>query len=141
LSVFWKNLFRFRILPLCFSKTMAMFPSQIGTKKNINVPGDVGTDMTPEELLPKSGKAADLLGALANQKRLMIMAHLFVGELSVNNLAAKVNLSQSALSQHLAKLRNLGLVDTRREGQTIFYRATSGEAVAIVETLCKVLPA
>ena len=97
--------------------------------------------MTPEELLPKSGRAADLLGALANQKRLMIMAHLFVGELSVNNLAAKVNLSQSALSQHLAKLRNLGLVDTRREGQTIFYRATSSEAVAIVETLCRIIPA
>ena len=97
--------------------------------------------MTPDELLPKSERAADLLGALANQKRLMIMSHLFVGELSVNNLAAKVDLSQSALSQHLAKLRNLGLVETRRDGQTIYYRATSCEAHAVVETICKLYPA
>lgn len=94
--------------------------------------------MTPETLLPNAERAAELLGALANQKRLMIMAHLFTGELSVNKLASLVELSQSALSQHLAKLRNLGLVETRREGQTIYYRATSCHAHAIVETVCGV---
>ena len=62
-----------------------------------------------------------LLSALANQKRLMIMSYLFQGELSVNALAHKVGLSQSALSQHLAKLRTVGIVSTRRDGQTIFY--------------------
>ena len=97
--------------------------------------------MTPHELLPIADRASDLLGALANQKRLMIMTHLFSGELSVNALAMKVNLSQSALSQHLAKLRNLGLVETRREGQTIYYRASSSEAHAVVETVCKVYSA
>jgi DNA-binding transcriptional ArsR family regulator len=61
--------------------------------------------------------------------------------MSVNNLATRVNLSQSALSQHLAKLRNLNLVETRRDGQTIYYRATSNEALAIVETVCRLYPA
>ena len=65
--------------------------------------------MTPEELEPVSALAARLLSALANQKRLLIMSYLFQGELSVNTLAQKVNLSQSALSQHLAKLRAVGI--------------------------------
>ena len=97
--------------------------------------------MTPEEVLPIADRAADLLGALANQKRLLIMAHLFKGELSVNVLANIVKLSQSALSQHLAKLRKLNLVETRREGQTIYYRATSGEARAVVETITRIYSA
>lgn len=97
--------------------------------------------MTPQELLPIADRASNMLGALANQKRLLIMAHLFESELSVNVLAKKVALSQSALSQHLAKLRNLRMVETRRDGQTIFYRATSLKAQAIVEALCKVYSA
>jgi ArsR family transcriptional regulator, virulence genes transcriptional regulator len=94
--------------------------------------------MSPDELSPISTKAVRLLTALANQKRLMIMSYLFQGELSVNVLAQQVQLSQSALSQHLAKLRKLGLVETRRDGQTIFYRSLSNEARAIVETICRV---
>lgn len=97
--------------------------------------------MSPEELLPKSQQIANLLTALANQKRLMIMSHLFEGEHSVNSLAAKVGLSQSALSQHLAKLRNLRLVETRREGQTIYYRSASQAAHTVVETAYKVYSA
>lgn len=94
--------------------------------------------MTPEEIEPVSQLAARLLSALANQKRMMIMAHLFQGELSVNTLAQKVNLSQSALSQHLAKLRAVGIVSTRREGQTIYYKSVSDAAKTVVESLCKV---
>ncbi len=94
--------------------------------------------MTPEELLPVSQPAVRLLSALANQKRLMIMSYLFQGELSVNALAQKVQLSQSALSQHLAKLRAVGIVSTRRDGQTIYYKSVSDDAKAVVESLCKV---
>lgn len=94
--------------------------------------------MTPEELLPVSQPAVRLLSALANQKRLMIMSYLFQGELSVNTLAQKVQLSQSALSQHLAKLRAVGIVSTRRDGQTIYYKSVSDDAKAVVEALCKV---
>lgn len=91
--------------------------------------------MSPNELSKNIGPSVKLLGALANEKRLMIMAHLFEGEKSVNALAAQVSLSQSALSQHLAKLRALGLVQTRRDGQTIYYKSQSKEAMAVVNSL------
>jgi ArsR family transcriptional regulator, virulence genes transcriptional regulator len=94
--------------------------------------------MTPEELEPVSQLAARLLSALANQKRLLIMSYLFQGELSVNTLAQKVNLSQSALSQHLAKLRAVGIVSTRREGQTIYYKSASDAAKTVIDSLAKV---
>ncbi len=93
--------------------------------------------MTPDELEPMSASAARLLAALANQKRLMIMSYLFQGELSVSALAERVSLSQSALSQHLAKLRNLDIVGTRREGQTIYYSAKSERTRIIVEAIGK----
>lgn len=94
--------------------------------------------MTPEDLEPVSALAARLLSALANQKRLLIMTHLFQGELSVNALAQKVNLSQSALSQHLAKLRAVGIVSTRRDGQTIYYMSASEAAKTIVQALGRI---
>lgn len=94
--------------------------------------------MTPEELEPVSALAARLLSALANQKRLLIMSYLFQGELSVNTLARKVNLSQSALSQHLAKLRAVGIVSTRREGQTIYYKSVSDAAKTVIDSLAKI---
>jgi ArsR family transcriptional regulator, virulence genes transcriptional regulator len=94
--------------------------------------------MSPEELLPVSQPAVRLLSALANQKRLMIVSYLFQGELSVNALAQKVQLSQSALSQHLAKLRAAGIVSTRRDGQTIYYKSVSNDAKTLVEALCNV---
>ena len=66
-----------------------------------------------------AAKVAQILRALANERRLMILCKLVEwGEASVNALAEAVGLSQSALSQHLAKMREEGLVDFRREGQT-----------------------
>jgi DNA-binding transcriptional ArsR family regulator len=91
--------------------------------------------ISPVELAGKATEAAELLGALANGKRLMIMCHLLESEMSVNTLAEKVELSQSALSQHLAKLRALNLVSTRRDGQTIYYRVASDDVRAVLETL------
>ena len=75
------------------------------------------------ELEQMAGEVAGILRALANERRLMIVCKLVEwGEANVTTLAAAVGLSQSALSQHLAKMRDEGIVTTRRESQTIWYR-------------------
>jgi DNA-binding transcriptional ArsR family regulator len=79
--------------------------------------------------------AAQLLRALANEHRLMILCLLAEGEHHVGAINERVDLSQSALSQHLAVLRADGLVETRRESQTIYYRLASGPVHALIETL------
>ena len=76
-----------------------------------------------------------LLKSLANEKRLMILCSLAEGELSVGELNKRIALSQSALSQHLAKLRDEGMVSTRRQSQTIFYSLASTETRRIIELL------
>lgn len=82
-----------------------------------------------------AGDAARLIRALANQHRLMVLCVLSEGELSVGELNARVPLSQSALSQHLAVLRNERLVDTRRAAQTIHYRLAGGIAMQLIQVL------
>ena len=82
-----------------------------------------------------AGQASQLLKALGNEKRLMVLCLLVEGERSVGELNARLDLSQSALSQHLAVLREEGLVQTRREGQSIFYSLPAGPAQRILETL------
>ncbi len=85
-----------------------------------------------------AGKAAGLLRALANERRLMILCQLADGELSVGELLPRVGLSQSALSQHLAVLREEAIVATRREGQVIRYRIADPAAMRVVETLAEI---
>lgn len=80
-------------------------------------------------------RAANLLRALSNERRLMILCRLGEGELSVGALQARLGLSQSAISQHLARLRAEGLVRTRRAGQTIYYSIAEPTAVRVVATL------
>ena len=80
-------------------------------------------------------EAVILLKGLANERRLLIMCILAEGELSVNQLNERLALSQSALSQHLAVLREQGLVDTRRDGQTIYYRLAESPALAVIKVL------
>lgn len=87
------------------------------------------------ELERNAGRASDLLGSMANPRRLLVLCKLVEGEKSVNALAEAVGLSQSALSQHLAKLRQKGLVVTRREGQTIYYSLAGDEVRAVLSTL------
>jgi DNA-binding transcriptional ArsR family regulator len=82
-----------------------------------------------------AGAAAQLLKTLANDQRLRVLCLLIDGELSVGQINDRIDLSQSALSQHLAKLREEGLVVTRRESQTIYYSLVSGPAQAIIRTL------
>lgn len=83
--------------------------------------------------------AANLLKAMSNECRLLVLCHLVEeGELSVGQLTDRVGLSQSALSQHLAKLREEGLVATRKEAQTIYYRVSdpkAGQLLALLRDL------
>ena len=83
----------------------------------------------------KAADAVSLLKGLANESRLMIMCVLSEGEISVGDLNKRIKLSQSALSQHLAVLREQELVQTRRESQTIYYRLRDSAAMNIIEML------
>lgn len=86
-----------------------------------------------------AGRAARLLRALANERRLMILCRLAEGEKSVGQLLPLAGLSQSALSQHLAVLRAEGIVDTRREARSVWYRIADPAALAVTETLADVI--
>ena len=79
--------------------------------------------------------AAGLMKALGNESRLMILCVLAEGERSVSDLNTIVPLSQSALSQQLARLRQQGLVKTRRESQTIYYSLKHGPADRVITLL------
>ena len=79
--------------------------------------------------------AVNLLKGLANESRLMIMCVLSEGEVSVGQLNQRIKISQSALSQHLAVLREQDLVQTRRESQTIYYRLADTAAMNVIELL------
>jgi DNA-binding transcriptional ArsR family regulator len=83
----------------------------------------------------KAEAAARVLAAMAHGKRLMALCHLLQGEKPVGQLAALIGLSPTALSQHLARMRDLGLVETRRDAQSIHYRLASPEVAAILDTL------
>ncbi|MGB1270995.1 MAG: ArsR/SmtB family transcription factor [Endozoicomonas sp.] len=80
-------------------------------------------------------EAVTLLKALSNENRLLILCQLAEGEASVGELNHRVDLSQSALSQHLAVLRRDGLVATRRESQTIYYRLANPKVSSMIEYL------
>ena len=84
-----------------------------------------------------AARAAALLRLLGNERRLMILCQLADGELSVGEIQPRVGLSQSALSQHLALLREEGVVTTRRSGQTIYYRLADPAAARLIETLAE----
>jgi DNA-binding transcriptional ArsR family regulator len=86
-------------------------------------------------LAEHSTVAAALLSAMANPKRLMILCSLVKGEVPVGILATQVGLSQSALSQHLSKLRAQKLVKTRRDAQTIYYSSSSEPVMKVLSTL------
>ena len=88
------------------------------------------------EFQAKAGDAARLVRALANEQRLLILCHLMgAGEMAVSRLAGELGLSQSALSQHLAKLREEGIVAYRREAQTLFYRVEDEKASRLLALL------
>lgn len=88
-----------------------------------------------EAMRENAGAASRLLKAMANEHRLLVLCHLLEGERSVGELNAELELSQSALSQHLAVLREDGLVATRREAQTIYYRVASPAVETVLAAL------
>lgn len=118
--------------------TRKKFKTRTRGKTTRPVPSVAPMTVTPQglrQLEKNAHKASDLLGAMANSSRLMIMCQLADGEKSVSDLQPMIGLSQSALSQHLAILRRKQLVRTRRAGQSIYYSLSSGEAASIMQTL------
>lgn len=97
------------------------------------------------EMQDNAGKACGLLKAIANEVRLMVLCQLIEGEKTVSELQNVIGLSQSAMSQHLAVLRDHDIVATRRDGQSVYYRISSSDATALMEALhqrfCATAPA
>jgi DNA-binding transcriptional ArsR family regulator len=91
-----------------------------------------------EKMRGQAAMAEDMLKALANRHRLMILCQLNGGETPVGELAALLGLRDSTVSQHLALLRKDGLVSTRREGQTIWYALASEPVRRLVGTLYEI---
>ena len=90
----------------------------------------------PEGLEAKAAQVADILRAIANERRLLLLCHLAqAGEASVGALAEMLQLSQPAVSQHLARMREEGLVTHRREAQTMYYRIDDPRVRRLLETL------
>jgi DNA-binding transcriptional ArsR family regulator len=94
------------------------------------------SEMSLEGFEEKASEAAAMMKALGNEKRLMILCKLLEqGEMSVMALTVKVGLSQSALSQHLAKMRDEKIVGFRRDAQQIFYHVSDPRVREILSTL------
>ncbi len=91
--------------------------------------------MDPQSLIASAKQTAELLKILANENRLMILCTLIDREMSVSELNEHIPISQSALSQHLAVLRNHETVNTRRESQTIYYSIENKEVIELIKTL------
>jgi len=88
-----------------------------------------------ERMQAQAEQAAELMKALSHPQRLRVMCMLVDGERTVGEINAEVDLSQSALSQHLAVLREGGLVRTRREAQNVYYSVAPGPVQRVIQTL------
>ncbi len=91
-----------------------------------------------QDFKARTADAAGLMRVLANERRLMILCHLEDTELSVGDIQKHLGLSQSALSQHLAILREHKIVSTRREAQTIYYHISNPDVIKIITTLADI---
>lgn len=100
--------------------------------------GDAPTSPAASELAASAQVAARLLKLLASEQRLLLLCRLIEGEASVGDLAGHANLAHSAASQHLAKMRAEGLVATRRDAQTIYYRLDNPDATRVLDLLCDI---
>jgi len=93
----------------------------------------IGTlEIDARQMAVAAGKASELMKTLGHKDRLMVLCHLSAGERSVGELATLLDIPQSPLSQHLARMRKESLVKTRRDAQTIYYSIASDEAARIV---------
>jgi DNA-binding transcriptional ArsR family regulator len=91
--------------------------------------------MVDQAMLDGATEAADFLKALGNENRLLILCHLSEGEMSVSELETALGLRQPTLSQQLARLRTDELVDTRRDGKTIYYSLASDEVRQLLDVM------
>lgn len=89
-----------------------------------------------EHLTENAGPAASLLKTMAHEGRLTILCHIGKSEKSVSELEQLLNMRQASVSQMLARLREAGLVTTRREGKTIYYSLTDKDTVRVIDLLC-----
>lgn len=94
------------------------------------------TDRAMEMLCERATEVAAFLKVVANEQRLLLLCRLREGEASVGELVGLCGLSQSSVSQHLARLRDGGLVQTRRDATTIFYRIADANVQALMTFLC-----
>ena len=103
----------------------------------VDNPGLVGAPhrSARDPLMDRAERAAALLRAMAHPQRLRVLCLLVEGEQSVGAMNAEIPLSQSALSQHLARLRRLALVETRKEAQTVYYRLVPGVVRDLISVL------
>jgi DNA-binding transcriptional ArsR family regulator len=108
-------------------------PPPLGRKKAAS--RTTSSPIAMEEMLAHAGDAAAFLKALANEQRLCILCSLLERPLAVGELNEKVTLSQSALSQHLGVLREAGLVEAERQGQTIRYSVPEGAVHRVLSVL------
>ena len=88
-----------------------------------------------EKMEQAADRASTMLKTLGHPGRLMILCNLADGERAVGDLADEVGMSQSTLSQHLARMRREGLVTTRRESQTIFYSLADGDVRKLIKSI------
>jgi len=91
--------------------------------------------LNASELANSAEKASDFLKSIANVQRLRILCAVMDGELSVGDIAQAVDASQSVVSQHLALMRREGIVQPRRDGQSIYYRIGDRNVIVIFKTL------
>jgi ArsR family transcriptional regulator, virulence genes transcriptional regulator len=104
--------------------------TQAGGLNNGTLIEDIHIDA--QRMAVAAGRASELMKTLGHKDRLMVLCHLISGEKSVGELAGLLDIPQSPLSQHLARMRKEALVKTRREAQTIYYSIASEEAARMV---------
>ena len=97
-----------------------------------------GVKIDPTQMTAAADRASELLKSLGNRHRLLLLCQLVEGERSVGELAAFLRLRDSTVSQHLSLLRKDGLVQARRDGQTIWYSISSDPARRLLETLADI---
>lgn len=105
------------------------------TARSPEAPERSGEAVDLKQLHDAADRASELLKNLANNHRLMVLCMLAEGEMSVAQLGEHIDLGQSPLSQHLARLRADGLVKTRKVAQHVYYSLDSEEAGEVIQTL------
>lgn len=96
------------------------------------------TDADIAAMQDAAGRASAMMKTLGHPGRLMILCNLAEGERSVSEFAEDLGISQSALSQHLMRMRSEGLVEARRESQTVFYSLAEGEVRQVIQSLYEI---